>query len=77
MIFNSEMQRPSSAKEWQIPMPPTVEPTMPAWPLRTVPLDEHETSYFADSVSIRSFSIVFSVSMGAKILKSKRNAKFI
>ena len=39
------------------------EPTMPCWPLRTVPLDEHDTSYFADSARIRSFSIVFSVSI--------------
>ena len=36
---------------------------MPCLPLRTVPLDEHDTSYFADSASIRSFSIVFSVSI--------------
>ena len=27
-------------------------------------LDEHDTSYFADSASTRSFSIVFSVSIG-------------
>jgi len=36
---------------------------MPCLPLRTVPLEEHDTSYFADSASIRSRSIVFSVSM--------------
>ena len=46
-----------------MPTPPTVEPTMPFLPERTVPLDEHDTSYFADSASIRNFSIVFSVSM--------------
>ena len=63
MTFSNEMQRPSSANEWQMPTPPTVLPTMPALPLRTVPLDEHDTSYFADSASIRSFSRVFSVSM--------------
>ena len=50
-----------------MPTPPTVEPTMPCLPLRTVPLDEHDTSYFADSASIRSFSIVFSVNMVTKI----------
>ena len=37
---------------------------MPFLPERTVPLDEHDTSYFADSASIRNFSIVFSVSIG-------------
>ena len=42
---------------------------MPCLPLRTVPLDEHDTSYFADSARMRSFSIVFSVSMDAKIHK--------
>ena len=47
-----------------MPTPPTVEPTIPCLPLRTVPLDEHDTSYFADSASTRSFSIVFSVSIG-------------
>jgi hypothetical protein len=67
MIFSSEMHRPSSAKEWQMPILPTVLPTIPFLPLRTVPLDEHDTSYFADSVRMRNFSIVFSVSMGAKI----------
>jgi hypothetical protein len=49
---------------------------MPFLPERTVPLDEHETSYFADSASIRSFSIVFSVSMGryfsAKVQKNSQ-----
>ena len=59
----------SSANEWQMPTPPTVEPTIPCLPLRTVPLDEHDTSYFADSARMRSFSIVFSVSMDAKIHK--------
>ena len=46
---------------------------MPALPLRTVPLDEHETSYFADSASIRSFSIVFSVSIAFSFRKSTKN----
>ena len=50
-----------------MPTPPTVEPTMPALPLRTVPLDEHDTSYLADSAKMRSFSITFSVNMTAKI----------
>ena len=45
---------------------PSAEPervAMPCLPLRTVPLDEHDTSYFADSARIRSFSMVFSVSI--------------
>jgi hypothetical protein len=58
-----------------MPTPPTVEPTIPFLPLRTVPLDEHDTSYFADSASMRNFSIVFSVSMGAKIRKEFETAK--
>ena len=52
-----------------MPTPPTVEPTMPFFPLRTVPLDEHDTSYFADSARMRSFSIVFSVSMAQRYNK--------
>ncbi|MDE6003336.1 MAG: hypothetical protein K2G76_07605, partial [Prevotella sp.] len=60
-------QRPPAANEWQMPTPPTVEPTMPFLPLRTGPLYEHDTAYFADSASTRSFSIVFSVNMGAKV----------
>jgi len=47
-------------------------------PERTVPLDEHDTSYFADSASIRSFSIVFSVSIAlAKLRKNKGRTKRI
>jgi hypothetical protein len=46
-----------------MPMPPTVDPTIPFLPLRTVPLDEHDTSYFADSVSTLNFSMVFSVNI--------------
>ena len=57
------MHLPSSAKLWQMPIPPTVFPTMSFCPLRTVPLDEHDTSYLADSVSTRSFSMMFSVSI--------------
>ncbi len=68
ITFSREMQRPSSANEWQMPTPPTVLPTIPFLPLRTVPLDEHDTSYFADSASIRNRSIVFSVSMDRILL---------
>ncbi len=46
-----------------MPSPPTVLPTMPFLPLRTVPLDEHDTSYFADSVRMRNRSMVFSVNI--------------
>ena len=84
MIFSNEMHRPSSAKLWQMPMPPTVLPTPQASPLffrleRTVPLDEHETSYFADSVNILSFSNVCSVMVKKKcfiLRKSKDKAFF-
>ena len=41
------MHRPSSAKLWHIPHPPTVFPTPPEELRRTVPLEEHDTSYFA------------------------------
>ena len=61
IVFSSEMQRPSSAKLWHIPIPPTVLPNPPRVLDRTVPLDEHDTSYFADSVSIFSFFSVSSV----------------
>ena len=47
IVFSKEMQRPSSAKLWQMPQPPTVLPSMPSLPPRTVPLEEQETSYFA------------------------------
>ena len=36
---------------------------MPCLPRRTVPLDEHDTSYFADSASMRNRSRVLSVNM--------------
>ena len=61
-----------------MPTPPTVEPTMPCLPLRTVPLDEHDTSYFADSARMRSFSIVFSVSIyGCKITNKRGNKRIM
>jgi hypothetical protein len=55
MILSSEMQRPSSAKLWQMPhaeafpMPPFVL-------LRWVPLEAHDTSYLAAPANIFSFS---------------------
>ena len=57
------MHRPSSAKLWHIPMPPTVFPIPRLRFERTVPLDEHDTSYFADSVNMRNFSRVCSVTI--------------
>ena len=57
------MQRPSSANDWQMPSPPTVESAKPFFPPRTVLHDEHDTLYYADSASTRSFSIFFSVSI--------------
>lgn len=35
MILSSEMHRPSSAKLWQIPQPPTVLPSVPGELRRT------------------------------------------
>ena len=60
MIFSSDMHRPSSAKLWHIPHPPTVLPNVPGLLERTVPLEEQETSYFADSASIFSLAKTFS-----------------
>ena len=60
MIFNSEIHRPSSAKLWHIPHPPTVFPSVPGLLERTVPLEEQETSYLADSASIFSLAKTFS-----------------
>ena len=61
MIFSSETQRPSAVKLWQMPTPPTVLPIPPAVLCRTVPLEEHETSYLADSARILSLSNTVSV----------------
>ena len=65
-------------KLWQMPQPPTVFPSMPALPERTVPLEEQETSYFADSASIfsllRTFSSIIPASKVAIILfKNKKD----
>ena len=60
MTFNSEIHRPSSAKLWHIPHPPTVFPSVPGLLERTVPLEEQETSYLADSASIFSLAKTFS-----------------
>ena len=54
------MHRPSDAKLWQMPHPPTVLPSIPALLERTVPLDEQETSYFADSANIFNLFSTFS-----------------
>ena len=60
MIFSNEMHRPSSAKLWHIPQPPTVLPSIPGLLERTVPLEEQETSYLADSASIFNLAKTFS-----------------
>lgn len=78
ITLSREIQRPSSAKLWQMPQPPTVFPSMPALPERTVPLEEQETSYFADSASIfsllRTFSSIIPASKVAIILfKNKKD----
>lgn len=66
------MHRPSSAKLWQMPTPPTVLPTMPALPRRTVPLDEHDTSYLADSASTFSLWSTFSfIVRGDRVVGTK------
>ena len=49
------MHRPSLVNEWQIP-PVAVLPTYPALAEVLPPLDEHETSYLAPSVSTLTFS---------------------
>ena len=54
------MQRPSSAKLWQMPHPAAL-PTIPGRCPRPTPLEAHDTSYFAASANIFSFSSVFSV----------------
>ena len=55
-IFKSEMHRPSGVKEWQQPsgMPFPIPPAF----FRPLPEEEQETSYFALSVRICSFSSV-------------------
>jgi hypothetical protein len=60
MILSSDTHRPSSVKLWHIPIPPTVLPIPPDWFRRTVPLEAHETSYFADSAKTLSFSNIVS-----------------
>ena len=60
MTLSKEMHRPSSAKLWQIPQPPTVLPSRPGLLERTVPLDAQDTSYLADSASIFSLVRTFS-----------------
>lgn len=60
-IFNSETQRPSAAKEWQIPQE-RVLPIPDPSPCLFTPLEVQATSYFAASDKIFSFSIM----VGAK-----------
>lgn len=54
--FSSEMQRPSGAYEWQMPMPPA-EPRPPARESRrVVPLEAQDASYLAASASSASLA---------------------
>ena len=53
--FKSEMQRPSPAKEWQMPQD-TAEPICPFCAFRSTPLEVQATSYFAASERILSLS---------------------
>lgn len=53
----------------QLPLPPTVLPKRPFPAFRTVPLLEHETSYFADSVSVLTFARIFSFSIYVVIIR--------
>ena len=55
ITFRSEMQRPSSAKLWQMPQPAAL-PIIPLFFPREVPLEAHETSYFADSAKYEIYS---------------------
>ena len=55
IILNSDTQRPSSVKLWHTPHDPVL-PGAPSIPRRRTPPDEHDTSYFADSANILSFS---------------------
>ena len=57
-IFNSEMQRPSAVKEWQIPAL-AAEPMLPFSPRRVEPEEEQDTSYLAASDNMVSFSMRF------------------
>jgi hypothetical protein len=59
MILSSEMQRPSSAKLWQMPQAEAL-PMPPFELLRCVPLEAHDTSYFAAPANILSFSRLLS-----------------
>ena len=54
--FSREMQRPSAEKLWQIPGAQAL-PSIPFTPAREDPLEVQATSYFAESVRIRSLSI--------------------
>lgn len=56
-IFNKEMQRPSGAYAWQMPMP-SVDPIPPDLLLErlAVPEDAQDASYFAASARMANFS---------------------
>jgi hypothetical protein len=61
-IFRREMQRPSSAKLWQIPgamlLPNPFAAVFRPWLVRVEPLEAQETSYLAEPARRLSFSSV-------------------
>jgi hypothetical protein len=57
--FSKLMQRPSAVKLWQMPLFTAFPIPFPVF-ARLLPLDEHDTSYFAESAKIFSFFWVIS-----------------
>jgi hypothetical protein len=76
MIFSNDTHRPSSVKLWQIPHPAAL-PMEPGLFFRLVPLEAQDTSYFADSARIFSFSSTFSFILPQRkhISADKQNQK--
>ncbi|GAL68360.1 hypothetical protein JCM19301_1967 [Jejuia pallidilutea] len=56
-IFNNETQRPSLVKVWQIPMLEALPKPLFVFFL-LLPLEAQDTSYFAASASMLSFSLM-------------------
>ena len=67
MILSNDTQRPSSVELWQMPQPAADPRPFPGL-LRDVPLDAHDTSYFASSASICSLSKILEF-INAKLIK--------
>jgi hypothetical protein len=74
ITFSNEMHRPSSAKLWQMPQPAAL-PIEPFRLGREVPLEEHDTSYRADSAKIFSFSSTFSFILAVHYFLYKNKEK--